>query len=187
MNRKKIFSLFMAVVMLLSFSVSAFAAEADTPDGAIVQYLDDPNVKMTLYPADGDEIMPRMPGTAGLYSVVACPASFATNTIRDDAFVANYGGNGRTSFLHVTLDDAARRAYQAINADAYYVEVTFNLIGVTRYEVFLNGEAVGGNTCAGIKQGVLDFGLYDDRPAIWQVNLYDSTGSKMTWGHVNYM
>lgn len=187
MKRKNIISLFMAVVMLLSFSVSAFAADVGTPNEPVVQYFEESGMKMTLYPADGDEIMPRTPGTAGLYSVVAAPASFVTGDVRDDAFVANYGGNGRTSFLHVTLDDAARRAYQAINADAYYVEVTFNLIGVTRYEVFLNGEAVGGNTCAGMKQGVLDFGMYDDRPAVWRVDLYDSTGAKMTWGHVNYM
>lgn len=184
-KRKSLISLFVAVVMLLSFSVSAFAAEAETPNEPVVQYFDDSGMKMTLYPGDGT--MPITPGTAGLYSVVAAPAIMATNQYTPNNFVGNYSGNGRTSYLHVTLDDATRAAYQQVGADSYLVEVTFNLIGVTRYEVILNGENVGGSTCAGMQQGVLDFVMYDERPAIWQVNLYDSTGGKMTWGHINYM
>lgn len=184
MNRKKIFSLFMAVVMLLSFSVSAFAAEANAPKMKTVE-LGESGMTMTL--VKSDRPTPRTPGTAGLYSVVAAPARMATHEYAEEDFVANYGGNGRTSFLHVTLDDNARRVYQQIGADGYYVEVSFNLQGVTRYEVILNGENVGGSTCAGYDSGYLDLLVYDDRPAIWEVDLYDSTGAKMTWGHVNYM
>ena len=51
MKRKKIISLFMAVVMLLSFSVSAFAAEAEVKDF-------DPEVHFT--PVDENECPERL-------------------------------------------------------------------------------------------------------------------------------
>lgn len=180
MKRKKIISLFMAVVMLLSFSVSAFAAEVDT---SMVNF-----GEIEMIPCEFNEgISPRMPGTAGLYSVLAAPALVATGQYTTNYTVTNNSGNGRTSYLHVTLDDRTRQFYDENQATGYYVEVGLNLTGVKRYELLLNGKLVKSESCAGMQSGTLRFIIADERPAIWQVNLYDNTTTaKMTWGHINY-
>ena len=180
MKCKSIISLFMAVVMLLSFSVSAFSTEGET---AAMEDPDEPKFHVTF---TDDEPTPRMPGTAGIYSVTAVPRRAATDT-QAWAGSAEAYGNGRTSFLHVTLNDKGRSEYDRINADSYYVEVDFNFTGATRFEVILNGENLGSGSCAGHTRGTLEFRMKDNRPAIWQVNLYDNTSTgKMTWGHINY-
>ena len=182
MKCKSIISLFMAVVMLMAFSVSSFAAEVDTA-GVATGNPDEPQFHVTF---TDDEPTPRMPGTAGIYSVTAVPRRAATDTQAWAGSAESYG-NGRTSFLHVTLNDKGRSEYDRINADSYYVEVDFNFTGATRFEVILNGENLGGGSCAGHTRGTLDFRLKDNRPAVWQVNLYDNTTTgKTTWGHINY-
>lgn len=173
MKCKSIIGLFMAVVMLLAFSVPSFAAEANDSDF-------DPEVHFT--PADEDA-MPRMPGLAGIYSVSATSKNSATG--QSGSTTTAYG-NGRTSYVHVTLDDYGRQRYDAIKADSYFVDIDFNLTGATRYELFLNGELVDSGRVA-VSRGYLSFTIKDERPAIWRVNLYDNTATgKSTWGHINY-
>ena len=174
MKRKKIISLFMAVVMLLSFSVSAFAAEAEVKDF-------DPEVHFT--PVD-ENVMPRTPGMAGIYSVTVTPRN--TTTGASAGYSSTGYGNGRTSYVHVTLDEHVRQRYDQIKADSYFVDIDFNLTGATRYELYLNGELYESGRVA-VSRGSLSFTIKDARPAIWKVNLYDNTATgKTTWGHINY-
>lgn len=172
---KSLISIFMAVAMLLAFSVPSFAAEVEVNDF-------NPEVHFT--PADESEsVVPMAPGLAGIYSVTATP--YNSTTGKQGYSTTSYG-NGRTSYVHVTLDDYARQTYDQINADSYMVDIYFNLTGVTRYELFLNGELYDSGRVA-VSSGYIDFKIKDERPAIWQVNLYDNTSTgKATWGHINY-
>ena len=168
--------------MLMAFSVSSFAAEIENA-GMVTENPDEPKFNVTF---TDDGPTPRMPGMAGIYSVLAAPRCSATGTIAMGGSVEAYG-NGRTSFLHVTLNDKGRSEYKRINADSYYVEVDVNFTGATRFEIILNGENVGGGSCAGHTRGTIDLRVADERPAIWQINLYDNTTTgKTTWGHINY-
>ena len=186
MKSKRILSLIMAVILLMALAVPAFASGSDDPETVTVDS-GEFGVK-TVLSNENDGISPRFPGTAGLYSVVVYPAKVGDKQYFSSAYTGNYSGNGRTSILNVTLDDATRKLYDSKGADGYYAEVTFNLTGVTRYEVFLNGTLVGSENCAGTTKETLWFLMYDYHPAIWKVVLYDNntTNGKSTWGHIYY-
>lgn len=185
MKSKRILSLIMAVILLMALAVPAFASGSDDSETTIIDLGESGQMVLSN---ENDGISPRFPGTAGLYSVVAYPAKVGSKDRVSDYSTGNYSGNGRTSILNVTLDDATRQAYDRNGADGYLAEVTLNLSGVTRFEVFMNGEAAGGGNCAGYTKGTLELWLYNDSPATWRIDLYDNntTNGKSTWGYIFY-
>lgn len=180
--KKSFASLFMAMVMMVAFCVPSFAAEAEVK-------VDTFNAKdgiVTVSFPEEEEPTARFPGQAGLYGVKAHPFKSSTSTYLEDVYSYSLG-NGRTQYLHVTLDSSTRNTYNSWGADGYLAEVDINVSTATRYDVKLNGESVGGGSCAGRPRMVLGLAMYDERPAIWEVTLYDNTTQgKPLWGHIYY-
>lgn len=179
--KKSFASLFMAMVMMVAFCVPSFAAEAEVE-------IDTFNAKEGIISVSFPEEegpTARYPGQAGLYSVKAYPL----NTV-EGRYSTNYSyslGNGRTQYLHVTLDSSSRKDYDDLVADGYIADVDINVSTAVRYEVKLNGKFVGSGSCAGRPRMTLEFQMYDERPAIWEVTLYDNTTQgKPLWGHIYY-
>lgn len=179
--KKSFASLFMAMVMMVAFCVPSFAAEAEVKVDTF--NAKDGIISVSFPEEEGPTA--RFPGQAGLYGVKAYPLNMATGNYAPDYSYSL--GNGRTQYLHVTLDSSTRNAYQNYNADGYVADVDINVSTAVRYEVTLNGEFVGGGSCAGRPRMVLELGMYDERPAIWEVTLYDNTTQgKLLWGHIYY-
>lgn len=179
--KKSFVSMIMAMVMMVAFCVPSFAAEADVKVDTF--NAKDGIVSVSFPEEEGPTA--RFPGQAGLYGVKAHPADLNAGTYLD---VYSYSlGNGRTQYLNVTLDSSTRKAYDDYFNNGYLAEVDINVSTATRYEVKLNGEFVGGSSCAGRPRLVLGLAMYDERPAIWEVTLYDNTTQgKPLWGHIYY-
>lgn len=174
--KRNVVSLLMSMVMLVAFCIPAMAAEPiafASADGIVTMKL-------------SNEPQPRFPGNSGIYGVTAAPAIMATQQYTPDYYSYSLG-NGRTQYLHVTLDSQTRQVYNQIGADGFMVAVDMNLYDATRYEVKLNGEYVGSGSCAGYNRGTLELMLYNENPAIWEITLYDNTSQgKPLWGHIYY-
>lgn len=172
----------MAMVMMVAFCVPSFAAEADVN---VDTFNAEEGIVTVSFPEE-EEPTARFPGQAGLYGVKAHPATMSTGEYIVNKYAYNLG-NGRTQYVHVTLDSETRAYYDDMGADGYLAEVDINISTATRYEVRLNGEFVGSGSCAGRPRMVLGLGMYDERPAIWEVTLYDNTTQgKALWGHIYY-
>lgn len=179
--KKSFASLFMAMVMMVAFCVPSFAAEAEVK---VDRFNAKEGIISVSFPEEEGPTA-RFPGQAGLYGVKAYPYNSVTG---ESSMNYSYSlGNGRTQYLHVTLDSSSRNDYNGLNADGYIADVDINVSTAVRYEVKLNGEFVGSGSCAGRPRMVLELGMYDERPAIWEVTLYDNTTQgKPLWGHIYY-
>ena len=145
---KRIISLLAAMVLCFVFCMPAFAAEDDTA------------------------LQPRFPGYAGLYSVKVYPANWVTQQ-RASVYTINDSGTGRDQILNVTLDSATTDAYKNGPYNGFYVEVTYNCTGATRYELYKNGVRSESGGCAG-STDTKTFYIANDTPSTWRLTLYDN-------------
>lgn len=186
--KKSFVSMIMAMVMMVAFCVPSFATttEVETDDTTATFQAEDGQIKVTMTEKADENPSLRYPGTSGLYGVKVHPAIMATKQYAPNSYTYELG-NGRTQYLHVTLDPLNRDTFDRVGADSFMAAIDINFATATRYEVTLNGEYVGGGSCAGFTRGNIEVMLYDERPAIWEVTLYDNTTQgKTLWGHIYY-
>lgn len=146
---KRIISLLAAMVLCFVFCMPAFAAEDDTA------------------------IEPRFPGYAGLYSVKVYPANWVTQKYDSNIYTLNNSGTGRDQILNVTLNNESAEYYKNRGCNGFYVEVTYNCTGATRYELYKNGVRSENGGCAG-STDVKTFYIANDTPSTWRLTLYDT-------------
>lgn len=173
---KRIITMALSLTLMIVMGVTSFAS--DTPTANSFTFVAD---------EESLDLNARYPGYAGLSYVSAKPVLLSTNTASTTSTRVS-STTGRDQNLNVTLDSTTRTQYNKISANAYELTIGLNLTGVTRFEVYLNGQYVGSQNCYS-SAGVITAVLEDKKPAQYKIVLYDNvtpTQGKILWGNINY-
>lgn len=161
---KKVLRMVAMVMVMLTFSMTAFAAETGEVTG---------DVKVERSKSDVPQ--PRFPGTASIYSVKAYAADSALGQYYTDAYtyVTKFTGQ----FGNMSLNAATANLYHKQNCDSLYITVAIDNGKADMYEVYAGGELLAKGNFGPYYEGFLDTFTFvvpvKGNEASWKIVLYD--------------
>ena len=161
---KKVLRMVAMVMVMLTFSMTAFAAETGEVTG---------DVKVERSKSDVPQ--PRFPGTASIYSVKAYAYSTALGGYIKNAYtyVTRFTGQ----FGNMSLNAATAGYFHEYNCDKLYIEVEIDSGRADMYEVYAGGTLIGKGDFGPYYEGFTDVFSFlvpvNGNEANWKIVLYD--------------
>ena len=161
---KKVLRMVAMVMVMLTFSMTAFAAETGEVTG---------DVKVERSKSDVPQ--PRFPGTASIYSVKAYAYSTALGGYIKNAYtyVTRFTGQ----FGNMSLNAATAGYFHEYNCYKLYIEVEIDSGRADMYEVYAGGTLIGKGDFGPYYEGFTDVFSFlvpvNGNEANWKIVLYD--------------